>query len=97
MMTMYGFGWFLWATTYHHGGLNGSYWHNIWVEASKLLSLAPLTTIILTLVASYSYGDRAAVNTSWSGNATYENNIITASRNQDYLLFKSNDATPIPS
>lgn len=76
MMIMYGFGFAMWMANSVNGGMNGSDWHRIWVYLSKVFCIAPIMTMIFTLVAMNSYGNLAAVLTSWSGNATYASNTV---------------------
>ena len=53
---MYGFAYILQQTVQYYGGMNGSSWHLVWIWFSKIFCVAPLTTIVLSLVAWNSYG-----------------------------------------
>lgn len=98
MMVTYGFGYLIWMANTINGGMNGSDWHLFWITLSKVLCVAPIMTVIFTIVAWSSYGSQSAVYTSWSGSSNYASNtIVTASLNNNYLLFMSNSATGIPS
>jgi hypothetical protein len=82
MMFSYGFGFLIWMANSINGGMNGSDWHLVWIHTSKVLCLAPILTVLFTIIAWTSYGSRSEVYTSWSGSSTYaDNSIVAASVN----------------
>lgn len=84
-MIFYGLSTVVWCINTLFGNRGAEIQLVFW-RLSQVFLIVPIITVIMTVVATNSYGNQANVYTSWSGSPTYTSTISTT-RDNKYLMW----------